>query len=246
MNRLVVLYPAAWRNRYGDEFDAMLVSRPPSIGERLDIVRGAVDAHVHPQLPGRERLPDRAGIGPLVGFAALVGAVLLSANGPVQFDEYGTYRDGSAALPAFIIAMLLLDVGLYRVLERLPDEAGWARAAGTIAIVAGLTWAVMPWVTPIGLAFILGVLGLAVGARRAGILPAWSLILLAGSLAVPAGVFAATPFLPWFAFRVSGLDYLTILGPLAVLWLVIGGLLLRGFPRAAPTSDAVGADGSTG
>lgn len=81
--------------------------------------------------------------------------------------------------------------------------------------------------------FLLGALGLAVGARRAGIMPAWSVIVLAFVLAVPAGLFAAMPFLPSYAFRVSGLDFLIVIGPISVLWLLVGALLLRGFPRPA-------------
>lgn len=234
MKGLVGLYPAAWRARYGDEFEVVVASQPPSIGERIDIVRGAVDAHLHPQLPGPARVRDRSGLGPLVGLGSLVTALFLAETGPLQYDEYGMYRDGVAALPFLILAMILLDVGLFRLIVRLPDEAGWARAGGTTAIVAGLTWSTMPWVAPIGLVFILGVLGLVVGARQAGILPIWSVALLAAMLAAPASLFAATPFLTWYAARVSGVDLLIlVMVPLAALWLVTGGLLLRGFPEPA-------------
>ncbi|MGZ8502156.1 MAG: hypothetical protein ACXWW6_04810, partial [Candidatus Limnocylindrales bacterium] len=173
---------------------------------------------------------------PLVGLPVLVGAVLIAANGPVQFDEYGTYRDGAAALPFFVLAVVLLSVGLYRLVDRLPDEAAWPRLAGWIAIVAGPVWAFMPWVLPIGLLFLLAVLGLAVGARRAGILPAWSVILLTALLAIPAGLFAAMLFLPWYAARESGLDFLVVIAPLSGLWLVVGGLLLRGYPEPTARS----------
>lgn len=236
MSRLVTLYPAAWRSRYGDEFLAVLTSRPPSLGDRVDIVRGAVDARLHPQLPAPERVPDRYGVGPLVGFVVLVGAVLLAANGPVRHDEYGSYRDGSAAMPFFVLAAVLLSIGLSRVMVRLPTDAAWARAAGSVSIVAGPLWAIVPWISPLGLVFLLGALGLAVGARRAGILPTWSVILLALALAIPAGLFAAIPFLPWYASRVAGLDFLIVIGPISVLWLVVGGSLLRGLPTAVPSA----------
>jgi hypothetical protein len=231
MSRLTALYPTTWRDRYGDEFEAVLTARPPSVSERVDIVRGALDAHLHPQVPGPVRIPDRYGFGPLIGLASLVAALLLAANGPLHYDEYGTYRDGVAAIPFFVLAMILLDVGLYRVVLRLPDGAAWAGAAGLIAIVAGPTWAFMPWVVPIGLIFIVGVLGLAVGARRAGIMPAWALVVLVAALAVPAGLFAATPFVPWYTLRESGLNFGVVLGSMTIVWLVFGGLLLRGFPE---------------
>ena len=50
MSALVRLYPRPWRERYEIEFLAVLASRPPSIGDRVDIVRGAVDARLHPEL----------------------------------------------------------------------------------------------------------------------------------------------------------------------------------------------------
>lgn len=52
MSALVRLYPRPWRERYEKEFLAVLASRPPSIGDRVDIVRGAVDARLHPELSG--------------------------------------------------------------------------------------------------------------------------------------------------------------------------------------------------
>jgi hypothetical protein len=235
MNRLIALYPTTWRARYEDEFQALLATRSPSIRERLDIVAGAVDAHLHPQVTGPERVRDRYGLGPLAGFALLVGAVLLMANGPVQTDEYGTYRDGSAALPLLVLAAILLSVGLFRVMVQLPDAEGGPFRAGLIAMIAGPTWSFMPWAAPIGLLFLLAVLGLAVGARRVGLWPAWSEVLLVVLLVVPAGFMTAMPFVPWYAMRVSGVDFLMFLGPVGGIWLVVGGLLLRGFPRRALT-----------
>lgn len=234
MSRLVALYPAAWRARYEDEFRALLAGHPLSIGERVDIVRSALDARLHPQGVAPERIPDRYGVAPLLGLPMLAGAVLIAANGPVQFDEYGTYRDGTAALPFFVLALVLLSVGLYRLVDRLPITARWSRAAGWIAIVAGPFWAFMPWLLPIGLAFILAVLGLTVGARRAGIMPAWSEIVLTPMLAIPAGLFVAMLSLPWYAARESGLNFLVVMTPMSCLWLVVGGLLLRGYPQPNP------------
>jgi hypothetical protein len=50
MNWLVRLYPARWRARYGDEFAAMLAGQRVSVGLLLDVIGGAVDAHLHPQV----------------------------------------------------------------------------------------------------------------------------------------------------------------------------------------------------
>jgi hypothetical protein len=46
---LLRLYPGAWRERYGEELAAQLESqRPLRIGVVADLVRGALDAHLHP------------------------------------------------------------------------------------------------------------------------------------------------------------------------------------------------------
>ena len=58
MSALVRLYPRSWRERYEIEFLAVLASRPPSVGDRVDIVRGAMDARLHPELSG-DRDPSR-------------------------------------------------------------------------------------------------------------------------------------------------------------------------------------------
>jgi hypothetical protein len=46
---LLRLYPRAWRERYGEELSAQLeAERPLRIGVVADLVRGALDAHLHP------------------------------------------------------------------------------------------------------------------------------------------------------------------------------------------------------
>ena len=50
MTSLMRLYPRDWRERYEDEFLSLLAERPPDVRDRLDIVRGAIDARVRPQV----------------------------------------------------------------------------------------------------------------------------------------------------------------------------------------------------
>jgi len=73
---LAGLYPAAWRDRYGVEFQALLKDHPPSAMQLIDIVWGALDAHLFPQAPeGRiamfTRICGLAAIG--AGLALLIG-----------------------------------------------------------------------------------------------------------------------------------------------------------------------------
>jgi hypothetical protein len=49
MKWLLRLYPAGWRARYGEEFAEVLERQRPSIGMFMDVLGGAVDAHLHPQ-----------------------------------------------------------------------------------------------------------------------------------------------------------------------------------------------------
>jgi hypothetical protein len=74
MSRLLTLYPGEWRARYGDEVEALLAARPPDLHDRLDLVRGAIDARINPQgrgnkLNGSVAVPDRA-----------IGALAISAG----------------------------------------------------------------------------------------------------------------------------------------------------------------------
>jgi hypothetical protein len=48
MKWLVRLYPAWWRKRYGEEFLALLEQQTPTPRIALDILRGALDARLHP------------------------------------------------------------------------------------------------------------------------------------------------------------------------------------------------------
>ena len=235
---LLSLYPRSWRERYGEEFAELLAARPPTLGDRIDIVRGAVDARLHPQVRSSEhttdRVPDRFAIAPLGGLVAFAGALLIMANGPVQNDEYGSYRDGMAGLPFIILAFVLLSVGLYRVIESLPASAVGARAAGWIAIVAGLLYSPMPWMLPIAMIFMLGTIVLAVGAHRAGVWPTWALVLLVVLLALPATLFAASLFQPWYWLRGSEIALVAAFMCIGAPWPLVAGVLLRGAPRPMP------------
>jgi len=183
MSRLLRLYPRAWRVRYGEELADLVASRPLGFGGSIDLVRGALDAHRHPELVDPEITPaigegpvSRRRYGDLVlarrlGAGALVGAVvwiagwLIAANGPLVHDYDGVYyRDGAAGMPFVFAAMVLLSAGLLGQLIRLPLGAWAPRAGAVIAMLAGPFWGLAPWYLPIGLAVAIGIAVLAVGA----------------------------------------------------------------------------------
>ena len=50
MKWLLWLYPGRWRHRYGEEFAALLEGRQYSLTVLVDVLGGALDAWLHPQL----------------------------------------------------------------------------------------------------------------------------------------------------------------------------------------------------
>ena len=109
MSRLVRLYPGPWRERYEAEFLQLIEDRPPSPMERLDIIRGALDARLHPQvveaapepMPWTHRLP---GLLSLSAGLALCLAVLGISFGPGP--------DWGAAASFLGIAVILMPISL--------------------------------------------------------------------------------------------------------------------------------------
>ena len=51
MKALVWLYPRAWRERYGEEVEALIAAERPSVRLALDLIAGAIDARLNPQWP---------------------------------------------------------------------------------------------------------------------------------------------------------------------------------------------------
>ena len=64
MSSLVYLYPRAWRERYGDEFLELLEGRPATPRLAADVILGAIDARLRPQVsPARDAAIDGAVAG---------------------------------------------------------------------------------------------------------------------------------------------------------------------------------------
>ena len=133
MSALVRLYPGAWRRRYGEEMEALLEARRPGARVRLDLLRGAFDAWLHPESPSR-----------VPAFASLVGGGLWTAIAagvlalPTQADWPGYVIE--VVLPAAVAAMILLIATLGCVL-RTGDVGGRPRGlAVVVAVVGHVAW----------------------------------------------------------------------------------------------------------
>lgn len=136
MSGVLRLYPGAWRARYGDEMEALLEERRPTFRERVDLVRGAVDAWLHPPTPSR-----------LPVIAALVGGGVWTVSGaavnvqPVPPDWPG-YLD--ELLPLALVAAVSLFVATIGCLLRTGE--GNSRAAGVasgLLLTGHLVWIAM-------------------------------------------------------------------------------------------------------
>jgi hypothetical protein len=105
MSKLVRLYPKAWRDRYEDEFLALLEARPPTTRDMLDVVLGAVDAHLHPQgdvapQPRTHRIP---------GLLAVIAGVMWST----VFLAFVFWQDAAWSVAILVpLSMLLMFLSL--------------------------------------------------------------------------------------------------------------------------------------
>lgn len=75
---LLRLYPDYWRSRYGDEFSALLDAYPMRLTTILDVLLGALDAHIHPQdMTGRIlQMINRSRRTAIMVFCAYIAFVL--------------------------------------------------------------------------------------------------------------------------------------------------------------------------
>jgi len=142
---LIRLYPARWRARYGDEFEAILEERPLGPFDVADIILGALDA----QLRLRDRGADtQKGMGlsmslRLGGAAAIVGAVLFPAGLIIaSINEGSDQFPGAALMLAGTGALLLALIGLSSFQARQHPRLIWAAfalpALGTVMSSLGL------------------------------------------------------------------------------------------------------------
>ena len=127
--RYVRLYPRAWRERYGDELEAVLETAGIGARSRIDLVRGAVDAHLHPDTPSP--LPVVAALS--ASAFAVAHAIALGTE-PVP-TEWPGYLE--AALPLIIASVLALIPAVIGLWLKLGDADGALGRFGVILAVVG-------------------------------------------------------------------------------------------------------------
>ena len=137
MRRLLIrLYPAAWRARYGDEFEVLLAERALGPFDAADVLLAAIDAHLRPRgtaaagdhtrgVPMTLRIGGPAAIvGGALWLVSLVGASVI--QGP----------DGQPWQATFLVALLALVVAMIGLSgEQGREQPGLVWAAVAIPIV---------------------------------------------------------------------------------------------------------------
>jgi hypothetical protein len=222
MSALIRLYPRSWRDRYEPEFLGLLEARPPSTRDRLDIVRGALDARLNLGSPrGSSRLTRVASIAAIAAGALWIAWLVISIQGFDAFDD-SPIRD-----PGLVLSML----------------AGLTLSASHVTLGLASADRMRPWG---GIAAGIATIGFAITAFGGG---SAALFALAASIAVATAVAGRT--LPiavatlWIAATVA--VYAGLVGlvatnwrdqsvmnagiPYGVAWILIGlTIALRGMP----------------
>jgi hypothetical protein len=144
MTRLLVrLYPARWRDRYGDEFEALLNERPIGPFDVADILLGAIDARLHVlggeagrTTAGRITMSIRVG-----GIAALIGAPLWAGAFAVARGDGGIGGAAAVLMITGSLALLVALAGLSAFQARTQPGLSWAAfalpAIGTVLMAIG-------------------------------------------------------------------------------------------------------------
>jgi hypothetical protein len=256
MSPLVGLYPRAWRTRYGEELEDLVAARPPGLGGSIDLVRGALDAHRHPELvdvtaplpTGAEpvsrqryenlRVARRLGIASRFGAVLWIFAWVVAANGPMVGTGDDAYRDGMAAMPLYFVALLLLSAGLIGQMIRLPARARVARLGAFIAIFAATAWAFGPWLFMFATVLFVSLMLLALGAWWSNEWSGLAALAVVGSTGIGT-VLAVVSLLVGFRGPLGQAVLVAFVTLLTLNWLAVGANL-QGLPAVvdiAPAGD---------
>ncbi len=207
---LIRCYPARWRARYGEEFEAILVERPLGPFDVADILLGALDAQLRLRGHGATTEHERGftmtlrigGLAAILGAALLALALLLGSGALVRIDRVVPsllILTGSLAL---LVALAGMSAFQARAHPRLSWAAMWLLVIATVSSTVGIL---------VGLAdssgegsfvwLMLGLLAAVIGSVLYGIVTYRALSTGAALLLVAAGV------LLFVGLAVSSTDY---------------------------------------
>jgi hypothetical protein len=146
MRALIRCYPARWRDRYGDEFEAILEERPLGPFDVADILLGALDAQLRLRRVGTDIAHGRSfsmslRIG---GYAAVLGGALVATSIVLGIGVVGSVEP---VVPGILLvtgslALLVALAGLSAFQARAHPVLSWSAVAvttfGTIVAIVGI------------------------------------------------------------------------------------------------------------
>lgn len=108
--RALRLYPSAWRTRYREELAAVLDAAPVTPFVLFDVLRGALDAHLHPELvpEGGRHMPTHLRSSEIAVFAAWIAFVVAGMSFQKSSEDI---MKVDASLAAVNIPYLLIEAG---------------------------------------------------------------------------------------------------------------------------------------
>jgi hypothetical protein len=208
VSALLRLYPRAWRARYGEEMLALLDDRPHGARDRVDLVRGALDAWLHPWTPSAVPIVAAfagGGLWTLVAIAVLAQPVPLDWPGYL-FEIVPLALIGAGCLLAAVVACLLRAAALS---GRLFGAIAAATAIAYVAWIAALAGTLLgllggPQLAAAQTAAVLASIAVGLTLVRAGDEPIGMLLVVAGAaMLVPWTVTWLVVGVAWTAIGVA-------------------------------------------
>ena len=155
MKHILRLYPSAWRERYAEEMESILEERPLGPFEMVDLLLGALDAHLHLRGLGNSSEHGKGTTMSLriAGIAAIIGGALWGLSwlalfildvGRQEDDAFGVL---AASMIAATVALLVALAGLSAFQARSHRAVVWASfiipGLGALLMTLGLTLMVL-------------------------------------------------------------------------------------------------------
>ncbi len=250
---LLAMYPARWRTRYGEEFRAVLESRPLGPFDFADVLIGALDARLT-----RFRFAGAARIdgGPLMmlrigGFGAVAGGALWFTGLAAAAAWGGEERAWGALIAMGSVGLLLALIGLSAFQAHRHPRLAWAAFAipglGSLVSLVGLASMVLsPNADPLVFGsisawyvWLLGLIATVVGSIIFGVATIRAAVFsrrAAQALAASSVVLLITGIVSIGGFASTGIAQLAFglaLGAFAASWIALGILALRRDPIRA-------------
>jgi hypothetical protein len=147
------LFPAAWRERYGEEIEQLIADSKGGVRSHFDLIRGAL--HV-------QRRPEAHGLGPgrlrswltrdhLAGLCILAATVIwtwayLDLAAGAFLSRFGLDPVTSPSRRVWAASLVLAAVGMALLLARRPVDRTWPLRVPSLSLMTiAASWAVALW-----------------------------------------------------------------------------------------------------